>query len=342
MKQKFNFFIVFFTALSITYAVHGEEFTKKLSKSWPAAGIETLRISNKFGEVKIQNTGGTSVTVDVVITVEGSENRAKNKLDNISVEFGQQGNTATAETHISEGFKSGNFTIDYTVNIPSEKNLDITNKFGNVIIDKLTGKANLDVSYGNLTAVDLTGPSTDFDLAYGKAEIQTLGNATVSLAYSRLELETGAVLKLDSKYSSMNADKLDELALESKYDSFNFGEMNRLTGVSKFTSYKIARLNKLLKLESGYGGIKVDRIPAGFELIDVVSSYAQVSLGIEENAGYQVEAKCDYCKISYPEIQFKGNRMSENTSEKIEGKVASGSPGKVVVTSRYGNIRLTK
>jgi hypothetical protein len=343
MKQKFNFFIILLAAWLISSSAAGEEFTKKFSQSWPAASVETLSISNKFGEVKVNNDGGSNITVDVVVTAEGSERKAKEILDDISVTFGKEGNTATAMTKIEEGFRSnGNFSIDYTVNVPAEKNLVIRNKYGNTVINKVTGTGNFDIAYGNLTANSLTGSSTKLDLSYGKADIQTMSGAEVIVSYSKLFLGSGTSLKLDSKYSGFNAEKLEDLWVSSKYDSFSIGEINMLEGTSKYTNYKIARLNKKLKLETGYGTVRVEQIPAGFDLLEVHSSYGQVSLGIDDNAGYEMDASCSYCEISYPKDKFKGNRITENTSQSVSGKIASGSPGKVIVVSKYGNIKLAK
>ncbi len=343
MKRKFNLLVFFFAAVIAFGQVKAQENTRRFNKSWPVKEVETLSITNKFGEVKVNDTGGDAVTVDVVVTVEGSENRAKNILDDITVSFDKSGGMVSAETHMDSGFKSGGrFTINYTVNVPSDKNLVIHNKFGNTIVNKLTGKGQFDIAYGDLTANQIAGSSTQLSVAYGKADIDALADATVSLAYSKMYLGTGTKIELDSKYSNVSVDKLNGVHLESKYDSFNFGELNDLEGESKFTNYKIGLLGKRLKLDSAYGTVKVEQIPAGFTSLEVTSSYAQVSLGIDESASYQVYATCDYCDITYPRDEFKGNRMSENTRQTIDGKVASGTPGTVKVTSRYGNIKLTK
>jgi hypothetical protein len=343
MKLRFNTLLWVVLLCGVSLVASGEEYTKKFSQSWPATSIETLKISNRFGEVKVNNDGGGTITVDVVVTVEGSASKAKSILDDVNVTFGKEGSTASAETKINDGFKSnGRFTIDYTVNIPSEKNLDISNKYGNVVVNKLTGKGDFKVAYGDMTANALTGPITNLDLAYGKADIQTMGKAEIEIAYFKLILGTATNLNVVSKYSGFNSDKMENLRLDSKYDNFNLGEISNLEGSSRFTSYKIGKLLNRLKLESGYGSVKVDYIPAGFEMVDVKSSYAQVSLGIDDNAGYQVDAKCDYCDITYPKDKFKGNRSEENTSQSLNGKVGSGTPGTVRVVSSYGNIRLGK
>lgn len=343
MKLKFDFFIILCAAIMALKPAQAQETTRKFTRSWPAQDVETLRITNKYGEVKVVDTGGGDVTVDVVVSTDNLGKKAENILDDISVVFDKSGSTAMAETQFDSGFKSdGKFSIDYTVNIPADKNLIINLKFGNAVIQKLTGKGEFDIAYGDLTANELTGFSTQLKLAYGKADIESLGDANVSLAYYKLFLGKAAVMELDSKYSGVNADEIREIRFHSKYDSFALGEVESLEGESKFTNYKIKVLSRKLRLESSYGTVRVDWIPAGFEIIDIISGYAQVSLGIDENASYQINASCDYCNINYPREKFRGNKMSENTSQQINGKVNEGTGGEVKIKSRYGNIKLSK
>jgi len=343
MRRRFDAVILLMGLFLVTLVAGAQENTRRFSKSWPVAEVETLVITNKFGEVKINSNGGSMVTVDVVVRVEGSGSRDRALLEAVNVGFGKEGRTATAETEFGGNLKTrGNFSIDYTVNIPPEKNLTVHNKFGNVILNRLTGKGEFHIAYGNLTAGQMTGAPLKLELEYGKADIGTMGEATVLLSYYKLFLGTGSRMVLDSKYSVLNADKLQELQLESKYDSFEFGAVASLEGESKFTNYRIGTLERRLKLVSAYGSVKVDQVPAGFELLEVTSSYAQVSLGIDGEAAWEVDASCEYCNISYPEAAFKGNRIKENTRESVHGRVGSGNPGVVRVISKYGNIRLGK
>jgi hypothetical protein len=343
MKQKFKRLVIVFAAMFCVFSTYGEDFTRKFNKSWPAGEVETLEITNKYGQVKVEDTGGTQVTIDVVVTAEGPESLAKEVLDDVTIHFDKTGRIASAVTELASNFKSrGNFSIDYTVNIPADRNLKINNKYGNVILNKLDGGGEFNVSYGNFTAGELNKPGLILNVAYGKADVEKMQDATVSISYSKFFLGTGTALNLTTKYSTVNADKLTTLQLNSKYDGFNFGELTSFDGESKYSNYKIGQISKRLKLSTAYGAVKVDHIPAGFELLDITSGYAQVSLGIDENASYEVNASCSYCEISYPKEKFKGNRIQENTHQSIDGKISSGMPGKVVVVSKYGNIRLTR
>jgi hypothetical protein len=317
------------------------EKTKKYHESWSVSSAETVDISNKFGEVKFTNNVGSEITIDVLVTVEAtSESKANDLLDKIEVKFSKSGNVVKAETSIENNFRSQrSFSIDYTVNVPSDKNLRVANKYGNVVVNNLTGTGEFDVQYGNITAVSLKGASTRLNLAYGKGNISETGDLETDISYSNISFGETGNLRLNSKYSGVDLDKAKIINAESRYDKFNFGEILSLIADTKYSQVRISKLLKSLQIGAGYGGIRVDKIDPGFETINVNNSYGNISLGLA-GLSYTVDAECSYCGISYPQDQFKGNRMKENTSIQIQGKIGTAGGGNVVVKSRYGEIKL--
>ncbi len=80
-------------------------------------------------------------------------------------------------TSIENNFKSqSNFSINYVVNIPSDKNLKISNKYGSTVVNDLTGDRDFDIQYGNFTANSSTGKKTKISLGYGNANIENAGD----------------------------------------------------------------------------------------------------------------------------------------------------------------------
>jgi len=345
MKSKFNFLtILFCLAFFITSA--GVEKTKDYHESWPASGVESLKVSNKFGEVRINNEGGSEVTIDVLVTVEaGNERKAEDLLDQIEVNIRKSGSTVIAETEIENDFNSRMaFSIDYTINIPSDKNLDISNKFGNTIVNELNAKGTFDIKYGNLTANKLVDPGQgeiNLTLGYGKATVETLSDAFIEIKYSSIDVTEAGILDVESKYSKLAIDELEAVEGESKYDTYNLEEVGSVKFTTKYTHLNIEELKKMLRVDSGYGSIKVEEVSEDFESIYIENSYGAVRLGISDDASYDVDASCDYCDIDYNSRDFTGNRMSENHTETIDGKIGDGpSTAKVTVKSRYGGIKL--
>ncbi len=335
--------MVFAILLAGKYS-EAEEKTKEYHETWAASDIQNLEIINKFGEVKVKNDGGSDITIDVVVTVEAAnENKADELLNYIDVTFKKSGNTVKAETTIDNNFKSQRkFSIDYEINVPSDKNLNISNKYGNTVVNKLFANGNFDIKYGNFSANALEAPengSMKLDLAYGNASIDKAKDMEAMVAYSPLSVDECNNLKIESKYSQISVDKAGIVVSDSKYDKFSFDEVESFTTTMKYSHVRIDNLTTSLKVEAGYGSIKVDNVAPEFESVSITNSYGQISLGLDD-ASYSVDASCSYCGISYPQDEFKGNRMKENTSIEINGQVGSGSGGKVMIKSRYGDIKL--
>lgn len=342
MKRIFKTIAAIFaiSILSVGTTVIAEEKTKDFYESWGVNNVQSLEIENKFGEVKVANDRTDSVTIAVTITVEARDDRRANDLlDKIDVEFRKSGSIVKAITSIENNFKSqSQFSIDYVVNIPPDKNLKVSNKYGHTIVNQLTGNGDFNVQYGNLTANSLTGESTEIFLAYGNASIESAGNLTAQVKYSPISFGEIKDLKLESKYSDIEIEEGKSIQIESKYDKLRFEKVESINATIKYSHIRIEELKKSLKVESGYGSIKVAEVSSGFEFIDITNSYGKIALGLKEN--YMVDASCKYCGISYPEDEFTGNRMKENNLKTIEGKVGAGSGGKVTIRSNYGDIEL--
>ena len=342
LKRITALFIIGVLAAGTT--VFAEEKTKEFHESWLNNEVSSLEIDNRFGEVKINNTGGDSVVVHVTITVDApNENKADDLLDMLEVTIRKSGSAVKAVTEIEKNFKSNRrFSIDYEVNIPSDKDLKINNKYGNTIVARLTGNGEFNCKYGNFTAYELTTPesgSLNLSLAYGNANIGEVSHMDIDVSYSPLDIEEATSLNIESKYSNISVEECKSVVIESKYDKFKFEELESMVAEIKYTNIKIEELAKSLKVESGYGGIKVDEVGADFDFIDITNSYGKISLGLDDG-NYSLDASCDYCGISYPEDEFTGNRIKDNHKSTVVGKVGSGEGGKVTVTSRYGDIEL--
>lgn len=341
--KTFKLITALFLFSMLTTAVSAEEKTKEYNESWAASSVSTLEVVNKFGEVRVNNEGGNEVTIDVVVTVEASNERKVDELlEMIEVKFSKSGSTIKAETEIENNFKSQRkFSIDYVINIPSDKNLEIENKYGNTVVNRLEADGVFNIKYGNFTANELLTPNGGdlrLDLKYGNGSIGAATNLEAIVGYSPLTIEELTSLNLESKYSNIEVEEGSDFVIESKYDKLSIGEAESVSAETKYTNTKIGELSKSLKISSGYGGVQVNEIDEGFEFITVTNSYGQIRLGLDD-AGYQVDAECHYCGVSYAEDDFSGDRIKENNSLKIKGQVGSGN-GKVTVNSKYGEIKL--
>jgi len=278
MMFKITSLLILVTLLGSVKTTLAVEKTKKYHESWSASSVETLDISNKFGEVKFKNDGGAEITIDVIVTVEASsDSKANELLNKIDVNFSKSGNVVKAVTSIENNFRSQrSFSIDYTVNAPSDKNLRVANKYGNVVVNRLTGTGEFDVQYGNITAVSLKGVSTRLNLAYGKGNIDETGDLETDISYSNISFGETGDLRLNSKYSTVDLDKAKNIQNSAKQILEQHGGVVPNTMQELTILPGVARKTANIVLGNAYGvyeGIAVDthvhRIVQRLRLVDL-------------------------------------------------------------------------
>lgn len=342
MKLKFNLLLLVFGLLYLSAGA--EEYTREKHRAYVKSQIQALDISNKFGTITINDFGGDSVVVDAVVTVENSnEKKAAYLLSQIAVDINRVGNVLKIETEINDDFKTKrNFSIDYTINIPADRDLTVANKFGNVVMNQLNANGDFQISYGNINTGALNAPANNkirMEIAYGKVDLESVNNLQAEVKYSKLFIGQAQNIYAESKYSGLNIEEVGELTLDSKYDGINVEEIRRLKADSKYTNYDIEELAESLILDTQYGSVRVDEVSPGFKTIEITNSYGGIEIGLDD-ADYYIDASCDYCDIKYPEDKFVGNREKRDHSFSIKGNIGSENNKRVIIHSRYGGIKL--
>lgn len=346
------FFIISLFLISST--ISADEVTKEFHKEY-TAGTKTLQIGNKYGDVVIQSWDKDQIVIDVKVTVDMSnKERAQSFLDKIDVQFSEGINVISAKTVIEDNFNfsgwgdSKRFRIDYNIKMPVGTDLTLSNKYGNTDIDELHGLMDLDIKYGNLTAGKLTRgnikPLSQLNLAYGKGTIQETGWLNLIERYvGSMEIAKSQAILLDSKYSKIILGETSSIVGECKYDNIKIDNIKNLVLESGYAEVNIGELTKKLNYTGNYGSFSIDRIPAGFESIDIETHYMGVKLGIEESASYKLDAKVSYGGFKYNEDNFKNKRrIVENNSTELSGTVGNeeNPSSRVNVLASYGTVRL--
>ncbi|MFZ0472458.1 MAG: hypothetical protein WAL94_07575, partial [Bacteroidales bacterium] len=284
-----------------------------------------------------------------------SAERANKLLDMITVKFTETGGNLTAETVFSSEFSSINwkggsntFSINYNIKMPAYINLDVTNKYGNTAIDEVSGLTNLNVKYGDLTVNKLTRgnvkPINSLVVAYGKATVDELGWADINARYcGQFSIDRATALLVDSRYSKISVGKVSSLVADAKYDGYKVTASNNVIIMAGYTDINIGTVTKKLEVETKYGNLSVDNIPAGFTGVDVKAGYCSVRLGIDPAACYNLKANSSYGSVKVDDANFSPDRRIQgNTSTELEGKVGkcSNPTGDVTISASYGSVRL--
>jgi len=354
LNYKTGIFLLI-SLLLVSFSLSAQEVTKEYHKEYKADASTTLEISNRYGDVVIQSWDKDQVVIDVKVTVEvPGRDRAEKLLSYIDVQFSEGTNVISAKTIIDDKFNfsgwgnSKKFSIDYNVKMPVNTALALSNKYGNTDIDELHGLVSLDIKYGNFTANKLTRgnekPLNRLNLAYGKGSIDETGWIDLTIRYcGKFELTKNKALLLNSKYSKLSIGQTSSVVGESKYDNIRIEDIKNLVLDNGYTEVNIGELTGKLSYEGSYGSFSIERIPAGFESLDVDTRYMGVRLGIDESADFKLDAKVSYGGLKYNEDNFTNNRrIIENNSTEVSGYMgkSESTASRVKVSASYGSVKL--
>lgn len=334
---------VFLLAIA-TIAWGQSPFKKEYHEKFDASKVTKLMLESKFGNVTIMDNGSNTVTVDVVVEVhESREQTAAKIMDRININIDLEGGALMVETKIeSSGMGKGSFTINYDINIPKNKDIIASSKYGNLFIEELTGNGMFEIAYGNLTAKKLnTKRKLMLELAYGNGKIEELNDALMEIKYSNLEINDKAGdLVLEGKYSQFKINSANKLIMDSKSDDIKINELQELIIEMGYSNITVQKLATTLVADTEYGNINVQYISPDFKQIAIETNYGDVKLGIDKSASYQVDMESSYGDINVPESP-RINREKDKQNVHVYGIVGPKAPtAKIATESNYGSVRI--
>jgi hypothetical protein len=338
--------LLFLFIYGISTGFGHDEFTRVIKREFTVNPDAQLNIDNRFGKVHCNNWGNDQIQIEITISVEaGDQKTAEKIMDKISFDINGTSTIVNAKTIIEEGgFKGRNrVNIDYIVNMPTTINLDLTNKFGDIYINEISGKGKINLSYGNLEANKLGNSDNLLDIKFSKANVKWMQGAVLNLKYSEMDLDYAGSLRLDSKYSNLDANKIIALNVNFEGGKFNMENSTAVDSKSKFSDIEITRIEKSISLDIQYGSCDIHEMPADFSNISIKNKYGTVNIGVAEAANYSLDAELKFCELDFPEDNANvTQRIITNTTKSYRATVGkgSGTTSKIMIRSEFGNISL--
>jgi hypothetical protein len=310
-----------------TNIVFGQTAEKEISKEYKISEGYTLGIDNQYGEINFVNWDKNELAVVVRIEAEAStQSKADGLLNKVSIDIEEGNNSVYFDTEIEKLNMTGKtkLRVIYSVKAPAYLNVDLEQSYGSIFLQDVSGEANIEVKYGNLTANSLVSNSEEWN--------------TLELKYSDASIETVGSLSAEIKYSEIMLSESQELSLESAYSKIFLGEVGGLDLESKYDKVAMDQLNGYVNVESAYTQVKLGFIKKGFTSIEADMSYGNLKGELEEGAYFSIEAETAYGSIDIPDGDYEFEK--DGTKQEVSGRVGGASDSEVYVSIRYGNLSL--
>lgn len=354
--MKFNkwLFMIAGAFLTLTQAFpQNFSESRKYHHQFALTSKTTVEISNKYGKVQLLTWDKDSVKIDIDFYISSSSLSRLEKLkQNINFDFsnsnfyvvvktvfGKSPNNVLNEIKdFAEAIVSGSneVRIDYTVYIPQKQSLKVTNKYGDIYADDLTGDIQINLSNGDLKANSLKGNS-QISISFGNAFINEITKGRIVSEYGDLNIRSCDNISLESKSSKIRVEKADVVKIQSRRDDVRIDDINSIMGEGYFSNINIQNIKEEMSLSVKFGKVVVDNFKKNFSFINVTTEYADLDLYFERGAAFDFD-------ISYhKDVLLRLPKDAEETEDKavnadmtqrvMYGKIGNSSSAKVKIVA---------
>jgi len=315
-----------FLLISAPILLFAQNSNCNISKTFKVEKGSSLRVTNKYGDVNIITGKDDSISVCATITIsQDDEVLLRKSMELVSVSIEQSKDTIKISTaydkkFFSETLRQGrkNFRVDYVIKLPVYENVNISDEFGNISLEEVSGTINVRLTQGLLSAKNLTKgnnkPISSIFIDHGKATIDEINWMTLSLFNcSSVNIGKAQALTTTSSVSKIWMGDISSLVINSKSDNYFIKSVNNLVVESVYSSFEIGKLNGQLKSKETYGSVILRALNKGFGTIDIISSSAQISLTTGEKASFAADVITTETQVEFPAEKFPGIIKTENS-----------------------------
>ncbi|MBN1925696.1 MAG: hypothetical protein JW798_07670 [Prolixibacteraceae bacterium] len=277
-------YILLFFMLIVSVCTHGQQQVFKVSKlinKTVSTKITTIEIISEKATVEIIGWDKNEIEIQMrLISRNPIQKKAKADLKYIRTELSEEEKHLFIRNYF-DGKNSritSNLSVEYQLYVPDGISLKIKNLYGKILLEKLNNPADIDLSFGSLSANKIKG------------------NISGNLSYSTV---TGnnidGILNFKSEKTDINIDNLNAtISIDARYGEISFSLLDNIKAVSMNChrtkiDMQIPEKPFNYKLKNLYSEIKVPGLPT----ISYDEYQKQVS---GENATLNISTS--YCPIT--------------------------------------------
>ena len=356
MKSIYKMTLLF---LLFPILIFGNDYEKKheksktIKKEYSVNKNAKVSIINKYGNLNITTWDKNRVEIKITIVVKGDDlDRVNDKLEDIYIDFESSSSFISAKTLFKKEKSNWifwkkndnlNYQINYTVKMPKTNAVDLDNVYGNIFLDNISGKANINCDYGKISLGELSADNNSINLDYcSSSTIAYINSGSLNLDYSKITIYKAGKIKANTDYSTLKIECVEYIDFNSDYGSIAIDEVTNVDGYSDYVGIRFGTIRKNLNIDTDYGSISIKRLVNGFENIDINAQYTGIRIGIDSNTVFDFTLDLQYSSFKRDNENIAFYKKNSKSSKKYyEGKYGKGnSDSKIKISSQYGGVTI--
>jgi len=328
---------------------------KKISKEFQVNSNATIEVNNSYGNLDIITWDENRVVFEITITTNGSnEEKVQKKLDDITVVFNASSSLVSAATTFNKNKSSSwwkwntssnvNMKINYVIKMPISNNVNLSNDYGGINLDKLLGSAIISCDYGKITTKGLMAENNVLNFDYTQnSYFEYINSGEINADYSEYTVAKSKKLVIIADYTKSSVEIAEDVTYNCDYGSITINKANNVTGNGDYLTTRIGDVYKDVTLNADYGSIKIDRMTANAGNLEINSDYVGITVGYDSRYHFDFDIHLEYASLRDDEGLEFYKKDVESSSKYYSGyHVNSGSGNVMKINSEYGSVSLKK
>lgn len=242
------------------------------------------------------------------------------------------------------GNNNVNMEVNYVVKLPITNNVNLSNNYGGINLDKLEGRAIISCDYGKITTKELMADNNSISFDYTKnCYFEYIKSGKISADYSDFTVAKAKHLEISADYTKSTIKIAENVTYNCDYGSFTVENVNNLSGNGDYLTLVIGNVYKNLEIKADYGSIKIGKMTANAGNVTIIANYAGINIGYESSYNFKFDLNLEYASLRDSD-GFEFTKKTDNGSSKYyKGSYGNVSTSNVIkINSDYGSVSFKK
>jgi hypothetical protein len=339
-------FIVVFLSSAVLFAQEQNNTRhNKSTKEERLVGLTNkIEIQNQYGNITYKGWDKDSIIIDVNIWVETPDaDIAQSILDKIEILPHLTAGTLMYKTIFKDNFFSNYpFGIEFTIFAPSNMELELHNRFGNMNLTHFGAKLNIDLQYGNFNLRNQTAmiPGGRISVTNGDLSLEKLSNAEIVHKNGHLKMDEVYYTSLMTDFSTGEIKTAENLKVNLSTSNLKITDVKNLTAAIMASTLTVDRLSYKAYFETtDMSLLSIQRTMPSTEQLTVTATNSQTKIGLSSNLSYTLHGEMINGQIThYQPENITKIRDGNTTSFSGDFEQQNMKPASIILFGENGDI----
>ena len=315
---KYSLLLSFCLASFVGYSQFKDE--KIVKKATLIAPSGKIYVRNRHGNIQIVSWDKDSVVMTAKINGQSrSLAKLQESMEKTRVDFRQSGNSITISTLIAEttfdrsltdiknlAGSQNEISINYTINVPKNIKLSLSNQFGDIYLNNHAGEINLEINHGNIRANNLNKVAY-LKSNFGNIYIADVGKLNGNLLFSEIDIEEAENLNVTGKSTTYEIGNVANLQITTNGDKLNIDKVAQLRITGNLSKISVDKLSTSAEITLKYGRVKIKRIEKNVCAFRITSTRTNFDIGISPSLSFKMDGLVSETDVSSinPAVKLK-------------------------------------